>query len=250
MDGAGWLLEPTVARKPVIGPTCSLRVAVMDTATGLPLRKSRGFFRRKVESGTWKRVFGEHGRVSHLRPGSSWHFVCFRSVEEANQARDALDGTDGAQLVGGAGQSGGSDSWLAQHSEGLEVLSTRGAEEIGHTVIHIDWAVPQNIQHPLFDEMRDLQDRINPGWQKLNSKPRVKKNQKLRAHGDAWKRSEPMEEDKPYTVRDRNSAVPVRVIIAGSRNILEYLLMSSEVPTLSLLLSHRVMQILLLMQAV
>ena len=61
-------------------------------------------------------------------------------MEEANQARDALDGTDGAQLVGGAGQSGGSDSWLAQHSEGLEVVSTRGAEEIGHTVIHIDWA--------------------------------------------------------------------------------------------------------------
>ena len=43
-----------------------------------------------------------------------------------------------------------------------------------------------------------------------------------------------MEEDKPYTVRDRNSAVRQSVSsVAGSRNILEYLLMSSEVPTLS-----------------
>ena len=187
-----------------------------------------------METGAWKQVFGEHGSVSFLRPGKNWHFVCFQTVEEAGRARDALDGTDGAVLVGRCGLKMGAGSWLAQHSEGLKVMSTEATEEVGETVIRIDWAVPQNVQHPLFDEMRDLQDRINPGWQQTKSGPESLKSQKARARRDRSNKTAARAHENRNTIVSGRQTMFGRQSTSsavGSGNILEQLLMSSEVPT-------------------
>jgi hypothetical protein len=186
-----------------------------------------------METGAWKQVFGEHGEVSFLRPGKNWHFVCFRSVEEALRAREALNGTDGSVLIGRRGLWEGIGTWLAQHGEGLRVVSEDAGEELGETIMRIDWAVPQNVRHPLFEEMRDMQDMVNPGWLEMKSRSASSKSRKVRAQEYRSNRRARVNENTNTMVSTRPKTVRPQSLSSGSfhGNILEQLLMSSEVPT-------------------
>ena len=177
-NGEGWLRQPTRMLKPLVGPTCSIRVSIVDRETRKPMRKSKGYFMKKMATMKWKRIFGMHGKVLFVRPGKNFHFVCFRSVEDAARAQEALSGCDASILTGGSTSSGDDDFFKIVTAETAKGDAQNTRE---NHILQIDWAIPQNVRHPLFDEMRLNQDSVNPGWkapEKTLKSQRSRRNQK------------------------------------------------------------------------